>query len=128
MSQSELMELARLAEAQADFATAALHYSAAGAHAQAAGCLERNAEPLKAAEAWQMAGEPAEANRCMAEHHVAQGDMLAAAKCMEASAEEEFWAYHRAERYSLAARYYKLAGDETRSEACHHAARCALRG
>ncbi|MHB1462796.1 MAG: hypothetical protein ACYC1M_16015 [Armatimonadota bacterium] len=127
MPQTELMDRARQAEQRGDYATAALHYSAAGAHAQAASCFERNAEPLKAAEAWQMAGEPAEANRCMAEHHVAQGDMLAAAKCMEASAEAEFWAYHRAERYSLAARYYKLAGDDSRSEACQHAARLALR-
>ena len=128
MPHSELVKLARLAESQADYATAALHYSAAGAHAQAASSLERNADPLKAAEAWQMAGETGEANRCMAEHHVAQGDMLAAAKCMEASAEAEFWAFHRAERYSLAARYYKLAGDENRCEACQHAARLALRG
>lgn len=127
MKQSELLSLAAEAERSGDFATAALHYSAAGAHAQSAGCYERNAEPKKAAECWQMAGEPAEANRCMAEHHVSQGDMLAAAMCMEASAEAEFWAFHKAERFGLAARYYKLVGDENRSEVCLHAARRAMR-
>lgn len=127
MKQPEMLITAAEAERSGDYAAAAMHYSAAGAYASSAGCYERNAEPKKAADAWQLAGEPAEANRCMAEYHVAQGDMLAAAMCMEASADTEFWAFTRSERYNLAARYYKLAGDENRSEACLTAARRAMR-
>ncbi len=122
-----MLLLAAETKKQGDYASAAKHYAAAGDHAQAADCYEHNADTKSAAEAWNLAGEAAEANRCMAEYHVSQGDMLAAAKCMEASAEAAFWAFNKSERYNLAARYYKLAGDEGRSEVCLAEARRALR-